>query len=242
MISVVSPVYNSESCLEELVNKIIISTKKITKSPEIILVDDGSIDNSWNKIVQLKKKFKFLKGIKLKKNFGQHHAIYFGIKNSSNNIIIIMDCDLQDNPKFIPIMYEKYKKKDMPVIIQHSYENFTASSRIVSYFFWQFLSLISLKKFSAYLGNYLLIDHKIKKKYLSIKEIGYLYGDLISQNNNFEIIEKKRSRSKRNVSTYNYISLVKFSLSLILKYNFITSFFSTKKKNKIKKNIIEKII
>ena len=67
MISVISPVFNSETCLNELVNKIIISTKKITNNFQIVLVDDGSEDNSWKKIIELKKKFKFIKGIKLKK-------------------------------------------------------------------------------------------------------------------------------------------------------------------------------
>ena len=242
MISVISPVFNSETCLNELVNKIIISTKKITNNFQIVLVDDGSEDNSWKKIIELKKKFKFIKGIKLKKNCGQHHAIYVGIKNCSNKIIIIMDCDLQDNPKFIPSMYKVYKKENKPVIIQHSYENFNFSSRIISNIFWIFLTIISFKKFSSYLGNYILIDDKIKKNYLLIDDIGYLYGDLIYQNNNFEIIKKKRSTSKRNESTYNYSRLIKFSISLILKYSFLSIFFKRQKKNKIKKNIIEKII
>ena len=242
MISVISPVFNSEICLDELVNKIIKSTKKITNNFQIVLVDDGSKDNSWNKIIQLKKKYKFIKGIRLKKNYGQHHAIYVGIKNCSNKIIIVMDCDLQDNPKFIPLMYKVYKKKNKPVIIQHSYENFNFSSRIISNIFWIFLSVISFRKFSSYLGNYLLIDNKIKKKYLSIDNLGYLYGDLIYQNNNFEIIKRRRSLSKRNESTYSYSGLIKFSISLILKYSFISLFFKRQKKNKIKKNIIEKII
>ena len=242
MISVISPVFNSEICLDELVNRIIKSTKKITNNFQIVLVDDGSKDNSWNKIIQLKKKFKFIKGIKLKKNYGQHHAIYVGIKNCSNEIIIVMDCDLQDNPKFIPLMYKVYKKKNKPVIIQHSYENFNFSSRIISNIFWIFLSVISFRKFSSYLGNYLLIDNKIKKKYLLIDNLGYLYGDLIFQNNNFEIIKRRRSLSKRNESTYSYSRLIKFSISLILKYSFISLFFKRQKKNKIKKNIIEKII
>ena len=61
MISIVSPVYNSETCLEELVKRIIISTKKISNCIEIILVDDGSTDNSWDKIKKLKKSLNLLK-------------------------------------------------------------------------------------------------------------------------------------------------------------------------------------
>ena len=178
MISVVSPVYNSENCLNELVNRIILSTKEITSELEIVLVDDGSQDNSWERIKDLKKEFNFIKGIKLNKNYGQHEAIYCGIKYASKSIIVIMDCDLQDNPEFIPEMYKTYKNTNNPVIIQHSYEDFSLKSRITSNLFWFFLSLISFKKFSPYLGNYLLIDKLIKEKYLLNQNIGYLYGDL----------------------------------------------------------------
>lgn len=240
MISVISPVFNSETCLEELVRRIVFSCKKISKNVEIVLVDDGSSDGSWNKIKILKRKYKFIKGIKLIKNYGQHNAIFIGIKNSSYDITIILDCDLQDNPKFIPYMYQKYKKFNKPVIIQHSYEDFSLRSRIISNIFWIFLSIISIKKFSPYLGNYLLIDKKIKNKYLKIKNIGYLYGDLIIQKNEFNFIRKKRSKGIRKRTTYNFLKLMKLASQLVLKYNIFSRFFNTK--DKIKKKIYIKNI
>ena len=242
MISIVSPVYNSETCLEELVKRIIISTKKISNCIEIILVDDGSTDNSWEKIKKLKKKFKFIKGIKLNKNYGQHQAIYIGISNSSYDITIVLDCDLQDNPKDIPLMYKTYLENKLPVIIQHSYEDFDFKSRIVSNIFWYFLSIISLKKFSPYLGNYLLINKNIKKNYIKIPSIGYLYGDLIFLKNNFFLIKKKRSKGIRKKTTYNTTKLLQLAIRLIFKYSIFTRFFQNfTKKLKIKK-IIKKII
>lgn len=233
MISIVSPVFNSESCLEELVKRIIHSTREITNRIEIILVDDGSEDNSWKEIKKLKKKFRFIKGIKLNKNYGQHKAIFVGIQKSSYNITIILDCDLQDNPSYIPQMYKVYIKKHMPVIIQHSYEDFGFKSRIISNLFWILLSIISFKKFSPYLGNYLLIDKSIKKKYLKIKNIGYLYGDLIVQENKFFIIKKKRSKGIRKKSTYNFSKLISLAIKLVFKYNILNRFlYSPSKRSK----------
>jgi glycosyltransferase involved in cell wall biosynthesis len=231
MISIVSPVYNSENCVEELVKRIIFSTKKISNRIEIILVDDGSTDNSWDKIKELKKKFKFIKGIKLNKNHGQHQAIYVGICNSFYDITIVLDCDLQDDPRYIPLMYKSYLENRLPVIIQHSYEDFDFKSRIVSNFFWYFLSIISLKKFTPYLGNYLLIDKGVKKKYLKIKKIGYLYGDLIIQKNVFFVIKKKRSKGIRKESSYNFQKLINLAIRLILKYNIFNRIFINNKKN-----------
>lgn len=242
MISIISPVYNSEKCLQKLVEKIIFYTNKVTNKFEIILVDDGSKDGSWNKIIQLKKRYNFLKGIKLSKNHGQHKAIYQGIKSSTKKLIIIMDCDLQDNPAYIVDMLKSHIKEKKPVIIEHSYKNFKFKDRIVSNIFWYFLSAISLKKFSPNFGNYLLIDEKIKKKYLSMRKIGYLYGDLITQGNNFFHIKKIRSHGARGGTTYNYAKLISLGASLLFKYNILSVAFSGFAKNKIKKISIEKKI
>ena len=87
MISVISPIFNSEDCIEELVKRIINSTKKITKNLEIVLIDDGSTDSSWKKIKSLKKKFKSIRGIKLNRNYGQHQAIFVGIQKSFYRLV-----------------------------------------------------------------------------------------------------------------------------------------------------------
>ena len=236
MISIVSPVFNSESCLEELVTRIYNSTKKFNKKIEIVLVDDGSEDSSWSKIVKLKKKFNLIKGIKLKKNYGQHVAIYCGIKNTTQDIIIVMDCDLQDDPRHIPEMVQKYLKEKKPVIIHHDYDNFKLKDRITSNIFWYILILVSFMKFSPYLGNYLLINKDIKKKYLKFSETTYLYGDLIFQKNKFIYIKKKRLLGIRNYTTYNLLKLLKFAMNLIIRFNIFRKIF---RQNKVKKLRIE---
>ena len=68
MISIISPVYNSKDVLNKLVKKINFYTRKITKNFELILIDDCSKDKSWDEIKKLKKKYKFIKGLKLDKN------------------------------------------------------------------------------------------------------------------------------------------------------------------------------
>src|SRR3989338_4705263 len=108
-ISVVSPVYNAEDIVDELVKRISDSVSNITSDFEIILVDDFSLDNSWGKIEKNCKKDKRVKGIKLSRNFGQHKAITAGLEVSSGDCVVVMDCDLQDVPSFIPLMYEKIK-------------------------------------------------------------------------------------------------------------------------------------
>ena len=100
-ISVISPVYGAENIVEELVQKIEENLKFCTDDYEIILVEDGSPDNSWRKIEDICTKNPHVKGIKLSRNFGQHYAICAGIFHTTGKYNIIMDCDLQDNPKYI---------------------------------------------------------------------------------------------------------------------------------------------
>jgi dolichol-phosphate mannosyltransferase len=241
MISIVSPVYNSERCLQKLVKEITFYVKKITNKLEIILVDDGSQDNSWKKIIELKKKYKFIKGLKLNQNYGQHKAIEIGVSASKNNLVIVMDCDLEDNPKHMTEMIKLYNINKEPVIIHNVYS--LNSKRLVSKIFWFFMKIISLKNFNQNLGNYILIDKKIKKKYLSLGNKTYYYGDLINLKTKFQILKKKRDKSiRKKGSTYSFFKLFLMALALIKTYNFFSSELKFIKKTKQKKIIIDEII
>ena len=118
-LSVVSPVYLAEGIVDELVKRITEEVSKITQDYEIILVDDGSSDKSWKKIQDNCKTDKRIKGIKLSRNFGQHYAITAGLKESGGDYVVVMDCDLQDNPKYIHKLLEKAKDGNDIVLTIH---------------------------------------------------------------------------------------------------------------------------
>ena len=101
-ISVVIPVYNSEDCLDELAKRLTDVLNNSGRTYEIILVNDCSPDNSWQKITELCEIYDRLKGINLRKNFGQDSAIMAGLNHSSGESVIIMDDDLQHDPADIP--------------------------------------------------------------------------------------------------------------------------------------------
>lgn len=106
-LSIVSPVYKAEKIIDELVKRIKDSIPKITEDFEIILIEDGSPDESWRKIEENCKKDKRVKGIKLTRNFGQHYAITCGLDAAKGSYVVVIDCDLQDNPSDIPLLYKK---------------------------------------------------------------------------------------------------------------------------------------
>lgn len=109
-ISVVIPVYRSEGTLITLTELLITELEKITFSYEIIYVNDCSPDNSLEVLENLSKIYSKVKVISLSRNFGQHPAIYCGLYHSHGDVIIVMDCDLQENPKYIIELYAKYKQ------------------------------------------------------------------------------------------------------------------------------------
>lgn len=103
-ISVVSPVYRAEQIVPKLVERIKNALEKITTNYEIILVEDCGPDQSWQAIEKECLKNKRVKGIKLSRNFGQHYAITAGLDHCTGDWMVVMDCDLQDQPEEIEKM------------------------------------------------------------------------------------------------------------------------------------------
>jgi len=109
-ISVVVPVYNSQDTLMPLMARLKSSLEPYTDIFEIILVNDGSRDNSWQKITELCGIYGRLKGINLRKNFGQDNAIMAGLYYSSGESVIIMDDDLQHDPAHIASLVNRLEE------------------------------------------------------------------------------------------------------------------------------------
>ncbi len=106
-ISVVAPIYNEEDNVEPLCQRLNDALSQLGKKYEIILVDDGSSDNSWSKLVECAKKFCGIRLIRLRRNFGQTAAMTAGIDAARGDVIITMDADLQNDPADIPLLLKK---------------------------------------------------------------------------------------------------------------------------------------
>lgn len=140
-ISVVVPLYNEVDSLPELTEWIDKVLKINDFTYEVILIDDGSTDGSWELIEQLSSQNPCIKGIKFRRNYGKSAGLYCGFKQAEGDVVITMDADLQDSPEEIPDLYrmiteEKYdlvsgwkKKRYDPVLsknIPSKFYNWTA--------------------------------------------------------------------------------------------------------------------
>jgi glycosyltransferase involved in cell wall biosynthesis len=115
-ISVIIPLLNEEESLQELhdwIAKVMQSNRFVY---EIIFIDDGSTDTSWNVIEKLSEVNTAVKGIRFQKNFGKSQALDAGFEMAKGAVVITMDADLQDNPDEIPALYDLITKDDFDLI------------------------------------------------------------------------------------------------------------------------------
>jgi glycosyltransferase involved in cell wall biosynthesis len=105
-ISIVIPLYNEEESLPELVTWIERVCMQNEYSYEVIMIDDGSTDNSWEVVKSLATQYPTVKAIKFQRNYGKSPALYMGFKAARGNVVITMDADLQDSPDEIPGLYQ----------------------------------------------------------------------------------------------------------------------------------------
>ncbi len=115
-ISVIVPLYNEDESLPELCEWIKKVMDEHKYSYEIILVDDGSKDNSWKVIETLSAENSCIKGIKFRRNYGKSAALNTGFENATGDVVITMDADLQDSPDEIPELYDMIMKDNFDVV------------------------------------------------------------------------------------------------------------------------------
>lgn len=106
-ISIVIPVYNSREILPRLAERLERVLPQVAEKYEVILVNDGSRDASWEEVARLAERYDWIKGVSLMRNYGQHNAILCGIRRAANEIVVTMDDDLQHPPEEIPKLLEK---------------------------------------------------------------------------------------------------------------------------------------
>lgn len=115
-ISIIIPLLNEEESLQELQQWIAKVMAENNFSYEVVFIDDGSTDNSWDTIEQLAAQNPNIKGIRFQKNYGKSQALHAGFAKAQGDVIITMDADLQDSPDEIPELYNMVTKQDFDLI------------------------------------------------------------------------------------------------------------------------------
>lgn len=130
-ISIVVPLFNEEESLPELNKWIVSALADYGWSYEVILVDDGSKDQSWSVIEKLAHEFEHIRGIKFQRNYGKSAALQKGFEMAQGEVVITMDADLQDSPEEIPSLYKMITAEDYDLVSGWKKKRFDPISKTI---------------------------------------------------------------------------------------------------------------
>ena len=209
-LSIVIPVYNSENCVQELLKKL--EESLVLFDYEIILVDDKSIDKSWDILTHNFKNKANVSIIKLSKNFGQDSAIMCGLHNARKDYIVIMDDDLQHDPKYIPELYDEIKKTKKDVCFANFLtKNQTLIKNFGSWLNDRLANIVIKKPRNMYLSPFKILSINLVKKILTYDgPFPYVDGLIFRytrQTTQIDIKHNERFSGKGNYSIAKSISV-----------------------------------
>ena len=219
-ISIVSPVYKAPEILPELVARLEESLTKITDSFEVILVDDGCPWDSWSVVERLAEKYKFIKGIKLSRNFGQHYAITAGLDYAKGEWVVVMDCDLQDRPDEIQKLYNEAQNGFDIVLAARENRQDGFLKKNFSKFFYKVLSYLSGARYDHRVANFGIYSQKVIEAIIQFREpIRYFPGLIQYVGFKSIIINIEHGNRTLGKSTYNFSRLFKLAIDVVLSFS-----------------------
>jgi glycosyltransferase involved in cell wall biosynthesis len=178
MLSLVIPIFNEEKLVDELVNRTISSLEGFIKDYEVIFVDDGSTDNSLERILSFRKQNRKIKILSLSRNFGHQAAYTAGLQYASGDVVAMMDGDLQDPPELLGTMYKMIIEEDYDVIsgkrTGRKGKNGRDKYAVLFHILFKYVGEIKNMENS---GNYSMMKREALDALLSMKEkVRYLPG------------------------------------------------------------------
>ncbi len=219
-LSIVSPVYKAENIVAQLVSEIKEHVKDITQDFEIILVEDGSPDQSWQAIQDQCTQDARIKGVKLSRNFGQHYAITAGLDFANGEWVIVMDCDLQDKPTEIHKLYNKALQGHKIVLARREVRNDVYQKRLSSKLFYKTLSLLTGVKQDPAIANFGIYHKDVVKAINNMREPFRNFAAIVKWVGFSPItINVEHSKRAEGNSTYNFNKLMKLAIDTILAYS-----------------------
>ena len=169
-LSIISPVYKAEGIIPELVRRIRTAVEVITEDYEIILVEDGSPDNSWQEMVLESQKDPRVKSVKLSRNFGQHYAITSGLDISKGEWVVVMDCDLQDQPEEVCKLLQTAQQGSSVVLARRAVRTDGYFKRLSSKAFYVVLSYLTGIKQDPAVANFGIYHQSVVKAIRQLRE------------------------------------------------------------------------
>ena len=227
-LSIVIPIYNSSKIIHKLINQL--NSKidnKIIRKFEIILINDCSNDDSWTVIKKISKNNSKIRGINLQENYGQHSAIFAGLKFARGKKIITMDDDLQHPPSSIMAIYNKLDDYDLCYTLYLKRKH-PIWKKTISYLNNVYSSFLFNKPLSIYHSSFRGFKSRMCKKILHFKKpVIFLDSLLLKETKNICTIKVKHKKRFKGESNYKLKNLFSLFFDMIVNYHFLPLRFGT---------------
>lgn len=219
-LSVVIPLLNEETLIEELVVRVESNLKLITNDFEIILVDDGSNDSTWEKIQQFAGKNTRIKALKFSRNFGHHYALTAGLHSSNGEWTVVMDGDLQDRPEVIHELLSKALEGYEVVFVSRRNRPESLAYKIVQKIYYKLLRILSGFPFDSSQANFSIIHRKVVEAFKLFPENARFYGSTILWLGfKRTSIEAEHGRRHSGKASYTLRKRFKLAIEIILAFS-----------------------
>jgi dolichol-phosphate mannosyltransferase len=219
-ISIVIPCYNEEEVLPELRRRLKALVSGYSCAFEVVLVDDGSKDNTWPLICQYAHEDEFIKAIRLARNFGHQLAITCGLDQTKGEVVVILDADLQDPPELIPEMLHRWSEGyDVVYGQRRTRHGEAASKKFFAFAFYRIFERVAGLRVPRDTGDFRLMDRRAVNALQSLRERHRFVRGMVSWIGHHQIAVPY-DRPERFAGTTKY----PFRKSLFLAVDAITSF------------------
>jgi len=219
-LSIVSPVYRAEKLIDLLVARLVEALAPLQKDFEIILVEDGSPDASWQAIEAQCQKDTRIKGIRLSRNFGQHYAITAGLDQAQGEWVVVMDCDLQDRPEEILKLYHKAQEGYEVVWARRHQRQDVFFKRFSSWLFYRVLSYLTGVGHDPAIANFGIYHRSVIEAIGQMRESIRYFPTMVRwvgfQQTSLDVQHAERQEGK---SAYKFRRLLHLALDIILAYS-----------------------
>jgi glycosyltransferase involved in cell wall biosynthesis len=176
-ISVVTPAYRCTECLPELYRRLTAVLEGIDSNFEIVIVNDASPDRDWEVIQELARADRRIKGINFSRNFGQHHAITAGVDHASGDWIVVMDCDLQDQPEEILKLYRAATVEGYDVVFARRENRQDSFLKVLaSRSFYLVLNMLADLRINPGISNFSIFSRRVADNYRRLREGSRSHG------------------------------------------------------------------
>ena len=222
LVSIIVPMYDESDALKAFFDTTVPILKTLNHSFEIVCVNDGSKDDTLDKLLSIQEHITEIVIVDFHKNFGKEAALTAGLEQAKGDIIIPMDADLQDPPNIIPEMIEKWKNgADEVLAIRASRETDTALKRKTSGAFYQLFNKFADHKIPYNAGDFRLMDHSIVEVALQLPEKNRFMKGILSwaSNGKTAVVEYSREAREHGQSKWNYWKLWNFALDGITAFS-----------------------